>query len=273
MPASFCHRAYRIAAITGPVESAYNPYFSALNSIFLSQRINQNSISACFSAQANGATVNDVQPINHQEKSQSMTEYYKNILGVQDTTAWNFDVTALYSSAPTPDLSALVSPFSEAEALQAVKSMNANSAPGPDGFGPAWYSSAWSFVKVDVMDFLSKFYSGPADLNCINRAHIVLLPKCQGATAPKDFRPISLQNCPIKIITKILTTRLQRLIHQLVDMDQTGFIKGRSISENFVYATKLVQHCHHRKHPTVVLKLDFAKAFESVSWDSLMLIL
>jgi hypothetical protein len=56
-------------------------------------------------------------------------------------------------------------------------------------------------------------------------------------------------------------------------MDQTGFIKGRSISENFVYATKLVQHCHHRKHPTVVLKLDFAKAFESVSWDSLMLIL
>jgi hypothetical protein len=56
-------------------------------------------------------------------------------------------------------------------------------------------------------------------------------------------------------------------------MDQTEFIKGRSISENFVYATELVQHCHHRKHPTVVLKLDFAKAFDSVSWDSLMLIL
>jgi hypothetical protein len=27
----------------------------------------------------------------------------------------------------------------------------------------------------------------------------------------------------------------------LVDVDQTGFIKGRSISENFVYATKLIQ--------------------------------
>jgi hypothetical protein len=34
-----------------------------------------------------------------------------------------------------------------------------------------------------------------------------------------------------------------------------------------------VQCCHKRKVATVVLKLDFAKAFESVSWDSLLTIL
>jgi hypothetical protein len=123
------------------------------------------------------------------------------------------------------------------------------------------------------MDFLTSFHGGDVDLDRINRAHIVLLPKCPGATAPKDFRPVSLQNCPVKIITKILTTRLQRHIQQLIDIDQTGFIKGRSISENFVYATELVQHCHRNKIPTVVLKLDFAKAFDSVCWDSVLKIL
>ena len=59
----------------------------------------------------------------------------------------------------------------------------------------------------------------------------------------------------------------------MIDLDQTGFLKGRSISENFVYATELVQVCNKRKVPTIVLKLDFAKAFDTVSWDALMAIL
>jgi hypothetical protein len=50
---------------------------------------------------------------------------------------------------------------------------------------------------------------------------------------------------------------LQRHVQRLIDIDQTGFIQGRSISENYVYATELVQHCHCKKYPTVVLKLDF----------------
>lgn len=58
-----------------------------------------------------------------------------------------------------------------------------------------------------------------------------------------------------------------------MDVDQTGFIRGRSISENFVYATELVQYCHRNKKPTIVLKLDFAKAFDSVSWASVLHIL
>jgi hypothetical protein len=44
---------------SGSVQSAYNLYFSAYffsrNSVFLSQKISQNSVSACFSAQPNGA--------------------------------------------------------------------------------------------------------------------------------------------------------------------------------------------------------------------------
>ena len=77
----------------------------------------------------------------------------------------------------------------------------------------------------------------------------------------------------MKIIGKILTSRLQAHIPKLIDLDQTGFIKGRSISENFIYAMELVQHCHKQRIPTLVLKLDFAKAFDSVNWDSLLHIL
>jgi hypothetical protein len=80
---------------------------------------------------------------------------------------------------------------------------------------------------------------------------------------------VSLQNCSVKALCKALTFRLQQQITTLIDIDQMGFLNGRSISENFVYVTELVQTCFRRKAPTVVLKLDFAKAFDSISCSSL----
>lgn len=147
--------------------------------------------------------------------------------------------------------------------------MNAASAPGPDGLGPSFYAATWDTTKTAVMEFLHAFHSGTLDLERINRAVIVLIPKTTPAVTPNAFRPVSLQNCPVKILMKILTTRLQQQIPKLIDAGQTWFIKGRSISENFVYATELVQCCYKQKAPTLVIKLDFAKAFDSVNWDSL----
>lgn len=77
----------------------------------------------------------------------------------------------------------------------------------------------------------------------------------------------------MKIFAKMLTSRLQQEIPKLINLDQTGFIKGQLISENFIYALELVQCYHKHKLPTLVLKLDFAKAFDSVNWTSVMLIM
>lgn len=63
--------------------------------------------------------------------------------------------------------------------------MNINSAPGPDGFGPAWYAAAWGEIKADIMAFLQAFFDGCIELARVNRAHIVLLPKTTGATDPR----------------------------------------------------------------------------------------
>jgi hypothetical protein len=59
----------------------------------------------------------------------------------------------------------------------------------------------------------------------------------------------------------------------LVDADQTGFLSERRISENIVYAADLLRCCHSRRAPTLVFKIDFRKAFDSVNWGSLLAIL
>lgn len=77
----------------------------------------------------------------------------------------------------------------------------------------------------------------------------------------------------MKLVTKILSNCLRPVIPTLIDHDQTGFVHGRSIAENFVYAADLLSCCHRRRAPTVVLKLDFKKAFDLVSWDRLDVIM
>jgi hypothetical protein len=93
-----------------------------------------------------------------------------------------------------------------------------------------------------------------------------LQSKLDGVLAPGGYRPVSLQNCSMKAVCKALTTRLQSQIGSLIDENQSGFLSGRSISENFVFATEMVQCCYKRKTPTVILKLDFSKAFDSIDW-------
>lgn len=115
-----------------------------------------------------------------------------------------------------------------AEALQAVRAMDSNSAPGPDGVGPGFYAAAWPLVRPAIMDFLDAFYDERADIQRINRALIVLIPKTPGATTPSAFRLVSLQNCPVKILTKLLTTRLQQQIGRLIDVDQTAGLYRRT---------------------------------------------
>jgi hypothetical protein len=143
--------------------------------------------------------------------------------------------------------------------------LRVDSSPGPDGFGPAFFRTFWDVVSPNLMAFLQDFYDGVAPLDGLNRAFISLIPKKDDVLTADSFRPISLQNCVMKIITRILTTRLQHYIERLISFEQSGFVKGRNIVDNFLYAADVVQSCHARGSPAVVLKLDFKKAFDSVN--------
>ena len=99
----------------------------------------------------------------------------------------------------------------------------------------------------------------------VNKAIIVLIPKKQGVETLQDFRPISLIHSLLKIFTKLLARRLAPKLKDLVDQCQSAFIKKRSIHENFLYVQNTARYLHKNKRPSILLKLDIAKAFDSIS--------
>jgi hypothetical protein len=48
------------------------------------------------------------------------------------------------------------------------------------------------------------------------------------------------------------------------------FIKGRYIIESVVTAHEIIHSVHQSEEPGVVLKLDYEKAYDKVSWNFLL---
>ncbi|XP_021317616.1 uncharacterized protein LOC110435860 [Sorghum bicolor] len=241
-------------------ESDANTAFNHTNA---TQRFRHNNIRL---VRVNG---NDI--VNHDGKTLALTDFFSSIIGNQGSSA-AICLSNLYKDAYTP-AATLTAPFTESEVKKALLLMNRNSAPGLNGFRLAFYRAAWPLVKDQIMQFMVAFHSRSVSLDFINRSHMVLIPKKVGAVEVDAFRPICLQNCTMKILSKVLTSRLQDEIPRLIDIHQTGFIRGKSISDTFVHAMELVQVCNKRKLPTIILKLDFAKAFDMVNWEGMFCVL
>jgi len=109
-------------------------------------------------------TVNGCELTVHNAKAEALTTYFSSILGTTTIAFWQFNLTDIYSGTPTPDLSDLAAPITESEARAAVQHMNRNSAPGPDGFGPGFFSAAWDTVSPKVMKFVETFAQGTVDV-------------------------------------------------------------------------------------------------------------
>ena len=85
----------------------------------------------------------------------------------------------------------------------------------------------------------------------------------------KDFRPISLMNGVVKILSKVLSLRLAKKLENLVSPNQSAFIKGRNIADIFAAAKEIISQANKSKMKGIIYKLDFEKAFDNVAWSFL----
>jgi mannosylglycoprotein endo-beta-mannosidase len=216
----------------------------------------------------NGDSVVEAQ----EEKEELATALFLEVLGSASPRTHDLSLANL-GLAPLA-LDGLDATFSEDGVWGAVKSMPANKSPGPDGYSWEFYRACWPVVKGDILAALRAVFVG-ADQHFgkLNAAFLTLLPKKEGAINLKDFRPISLVHSFAKLVAKILALWLAPRMQELVDSNQTAFIMGRCIQDNFVLVQQLAKSLHHRRVPSLLLKLDIARAFDSVAWPFLLSIL
>lgn len=109
-------------------------------------------------------------------------------------------------------------------------------------------------------------------------AFISVIPKPdKDPSLVENYRPISLINNDLKILTKILANRINSFINQYIHKDQVGFIPGRQGPDQVRRAVDIVSVQSGwdggSRQEGFLLSLDLQKAFDSLSWSYLFTVL
>ena len=100
------------------------------------------------------------------------------------------------------------------------------------------------------------------------RGLITLTPnKNKAANLLKNWWPITLLNWDYKIASKCIAGRIQKFLPQLINNDQTGFLKNRFIGENIRLVDIVINYANIERIPGLLLFIDFEKAFDSLEWS------
>jgi hypothetical protein len=145
--------------------------------------------------------------------------------------------------------------------------------PGPGGFNFAFIKEFWGMLKVEVRILFDQFHGIECLPSGLLSYFLALIPKVNSPETLGDFRPISLLGCIYKLIAKVLTARLAKVVGSVVSSTQSAFIKGRQLVDGVLVLNEVVDFAKKTGKDCLLLKVDFQKAYDSVDWGFLMYML
>nr|GEX05253.1 RNA-directed DNA polymerase, eukaryota, reverse transcriptase zinc-binding domain protein [Tanacetum cinerariifolium] len=120
---------------------------------------------------------------------------------------------------------------SNEEIKRAVWDCGIDKAPGPDGFTFGFYRRYWDIIGNDVVDSVKWFF-------CMERSR-----------------------------KEVLSNRLVTVLDDIVDEIQSAFVTDRQILDGPFILNEIVHWCKNKKKQSMIFKVDFEKAYDSVRWD------
>ena len=141
------------------------------------------------------------------QMEQELVSYYPNILSKLEGEGLrnHMNITQHIPRLVTPEHNAmLMRPIDRKEVEEDMMQLDKGTAPGLDGFIVDFFQQFWDLVKEEVWEIVEASRCSRRILKTFNTTFLTLIPKEQGVNTPEKFRPISLCNVILKIITKVL---------------------------------------------------------------------
>ena len=191
------------------------------------------------------------------------TNFYQELYDVKpiDTSYWK-DLFADITTLNQNDIDLLDRDITTNECYDALKAMPAGKVPGDDGLTV----EIWKFIFPIIGEHYLRMIN---TAKCKGQFHdgflngFLTLLKKEGDFngSMKNFRPLSLMNIDYKIISKVLSTRLKKIMHKIIHYNQSSGIPGRTIHGNIHLIRSIIDYHSRNRIPIGLVMWDQKKSF------------
>ena len=213
---------------------------------------------------ADGTIVKD----NH-EISLEVENFYKNLYEkgnsreMSGTEELN-DFLKHIESIPPEYSESILAPLSINDLYETLRTC-VDSAPGPDGIPYSIIKLTWKhFGPLLTESWMYSLATGSLT-HSHNDSYLRLLPKeGKDQNFLKNWRPITLSNCDIKLVTKTFSSRMSKNLDCAIGPQQTAYLKTRQITDNLNIMQHVLEKSKELDVSSMIMSLDAEKAFDSI---------
>ena len=164
------------------------------------------------------------------------------------------------------------------EAAAALASLPRGKAPGSDGLTYEFYSAFWELLGEPMVAAFNHAFAQQQQqqqqlqqqlqqphLSPRQRLGLVTLIYKEGGKPrenPDSYRPITLLQCDVKIIAKVMVQRFSPGLCSIIDSTQTAFVPGRTAADNVLLHLEECDYLAGEQLPGCIVFLDFFKAYD-----------
>ena len=116
------------------------------------------------------------------------------------------------------------------ECFNILSDFQNNKTPGNDGLTIEFYRTFWPLLGDLLVKCLNYSYKH-GELSASQKQAVIVLieKKDRDRRQIKNWRPISLINVDVKIGTKVIAKRMEKVLPQIIHHNQNAYVKGRTI--------------------------------------------
>ena len=198
-----------------------------------------------------------------------LNRYFYSVFKPSDAVNENFFPFASNEDASNPStISDILLTVEEVNLV--INKLDENKATGPDSIPALLLKNCAANISPSLCDLFNKsLFSGvvPSEWKLAN---ISPIPKKSSVHDVSNYRPISLLSLVSKVFERCIYNRLIDHVHQQIYELQYGFLRGRSTTSQMLYICNELLDVLEKRGQVDVVYLDFAKAFDKVNHDLLL---